>query len=482
MRLNQVVLTLLSSLLLSCANSQAGNNARATPTNGDGVKQIASDAYIYAYPMVVMATAREVMTAVPRAGREKAPLNQIANQRTLPGPDTNRPFAETDVLSSLSWLDVSKEPVVISLPDAGKRFVMFSLVSAWGEVFATPGTRTSGNQKKDFVLTGPDWKGAVPPNMQRIIAPTNSVWMVGRAHLKDKADFDRVYRYQDKIGVSTLSDFGSKAAKPMSVVFNIDVDNRTPIFDQVESMDARVFFEVFAKELKKNPPPQTDGAMVSRLAALGIFPDKEFNYDALPNNVKEGINSGYFAGQDQFADFQRGTPNLKMVNGWGMPILSGKYGTNYKARALMKKLGFDTTTPQDMSFARALVDVRGERLNGGFKYLLKFPKNQTPPVRGFWSVSLYNSRKFFVPNPLERYSLGSDHKLKANRDGSIDIYVQAVSPGKTLESNWLPSPAGEDFNLVMRMYWPNQSVIDGTWKIPALEKIPEFKNLSENLN
>jgi hypothetical protein len=132
-----------------------------------------------------------------------------------------------------------------------------------------------------------------------------------------------------------------------------------------------------------------------------------------------------------------------------------------------------------MSFARALVDGRGERLNGGFKYLLKFPKNQTPPVHGFWSVSLYNTRKFFVPNPLERYSLGSNQHLKTNPDGSIDIYVQAVSPGKNLESNWLPSPAGEDFNLVMRMYWPNQSVIDGTWKIPGLEKIPEFKNLSD---
>ncbi len=480
MRLNHVILTFLSSLLMSCASSKATN--AQVPTNGDGIKQIAADAYIYAYPLVVNATTREVMTAVPRPGREKAPMNQLANQRLPPTSNSTITYAEPDVLNSTAWLDLSKEPLVIDLPDAGKRFVTLSLVSAWGEVFAAPGTRTTGGQKKQLILTGPQWTGTVPTNMQRIVAPTNSVWLVGRTQLKSSADYDRVYRFQDNLRITTLSEYGQKIIKPMSVNFNLDVDVRTPILDQVDNMDARNYFSAFASELRKNPPAPTDGAMISRLAALGIFPNKDFDYDALPAHVKEGLNSGYFAGQSQFADFQRGTPNLRMVNGWGHPILVGSYGGNYKARALMKKLGFETAAPQDMTFAKASVDGRGERLNGGFKYLLKFPKNQTPPVNGFWTVSLYNTRKFFVPNALERYSLGSDDHLKVNADGSIDLYVQAVSPGKNLESNWLPSPPSEDFNLVMRMYWPQQSVLDGKWKIPELEKIPEFKNLSENLN
>jgi hypothetical protein len=481
MRFKSTLLTLLSSVLLSCASSQSTNAQVAAVAPDRELKKIAADAYIYAYPMVVMATTREVMTAVPRPGRDKAPLNQISNKRLLPNENSPEIYPESDTLSSVSWLDVSKEPVVVSWPNPGNRFILFSLISAWGEVFAAPGTRTVGSQKKDFVVTGPNWRGAVPANMQRIVAPTNSVWMIGRTQVNGVSDYDGIYGFQDQLKVTPLSQIGKKIKTNLPVTFNIDVDSRTPILEQVENMDARVFFATFVSELKKNPPAKTDGAIVSKIAALGMFPDKKFEYDQLPAATKEAINSGYFAGQKEFAEFQRGTPNLRVANGWGHPILAGRYGTNYQVRALMMKLGLETAAPQDMALAQAMVDGRGERLNGGFKYLLKFPKDKLPPVQGFWSVSLYNTRKFFVPNTLNRFALNSTQGLKKNADGSIDIYVQAVSPGKNLESNWLPAPASEDFSLVMRMYWPRQSVLDGSWKIPALEKIPEFKNLSENL-
>lgn len=481
MRFNSTLLTLLSSALLSCASSQSTNAQVGTTTHNSELKKIAAEAYIYAYPMVVMATTREVMTAVPRPGREKAPINELSNRRMLPNENSSEVYPETDTLGSVAWLDVSKEPVVVSWPNPGNRFVMFSLISAWGEVFASPGTRTVGNQRKDFVVTGPNWRGTVPANMQRISAPTNSVWMVGRTQVNGPGDYDGIYGFQDQLKVTPLSKNSKKSSKVSPVTFNIDVDSRTPILEQVENMDARVFFATFISELRKNPPAQTDGAMISKMAALGMFPDKEFNYDQLPAELKEAINSGYFAGQESFAKFQRGTPNLRMANGWGHPILAGRYGTNYEVRALMTKMGLETAAPQDMAIAQAMVDGKGERLNGGFKYLLKFPKERVPPVQGFWSISLYNTRKFFVPNSLNRFALTNTQGLKKNADGSIDIYVQAVSPGKTLESNWLPAPANEDFSLVMRMYWPHQSVLDGSWKIPGLEKIPEFKNLSENL-
>ncbi|WP_413587239.1 DUF1254 domain-containing protein [Bdellovibrio sp. HCB274] len=480
MRSKQLVLTLLSTTLLSCASSE-GVNAQVSSTKSDELKKIAADTYIYAYPMVVMATTREVMTAVPRPTREQAPINQLATERTLVDLKSTQTYPESDTLTSLSWLDL-QEPQVISLPNAGNRFVVFSMISAWGEVFASLGSRVGGNGEKQVLVTGPGWKNPVPAGMQHISAPTNSVWLVGKVQVKGSNDLNRVYAYQDKMRVTSLSRYNSKEPPPNSVNFNVDVDQRTPILDQVANMDARVFFATFASELQRNPPAQTDGAIVSKMAALGIFPNKEFNYDTLPASVKEALNSGYFAGQNQFADYQRGTPNLRITNGWGQPILAGRYDGNYRVRALMTKLGFEKDASQDMAFAQATVDTRGDRLNGSYKYVLKFPKGQTPPVRGFWSVSLYNTRKFYAENPMHRYSLNNTHQLKRNADGSTDIYVQNVSPGKAWESNWLPSPAGEDFSLVMRMYWPEPVILDGKWKIPALEKIPEFKNLSENLN
>ncbi|WP_413578287.1 DUF1254 domain-containing protein [Bdellovibrio sp. HCB290] len=475
-----LVLTLLSTILLSCASSE-GVNAQMPAAKGDDLKKTAADAYIYAYPMVVMATTREVMTAVPRPTRDQAPINQLANKRTLADSKSTQPYPEADTLSSLSWLDL-QEPQVISLPNAGNRFVVFSMLSAWGEVFTSIGSRVGGNSEKQILVTGPGWSGSVPGGMQHIAAPTNSVWLVGKVQVKGANDLNRVYAYQDKIQISSLSRYISKEPTPSSVTFNVDVDQRTPVLEQVANMDARVYFATFASELQRNPPAQTDGAIISKMAALGIFPNKEFNYDSLPANVKEALNSGYFLGQNQFAEFQRGTPNLRVTNGWGQPILAGQYDGNYRVRALMTKLGFEKDASSDMAFAQATVDERGARLNGSFKYVLKFPKGQTPPVRGFWSVSLYNTRKFYVENPLHRYSLNNSNKFKTNADGSTDIYIQNMSPGREWESNWLPSPAGEDFSLVMRMYWPEPAILDGKWKIPALEKLPEFKNLSENLN
>ncbi|WP_413561037.1 DUF1254 domain-containing protein [Bdellovibrio sp. HCB209] len=477
MRSKGFVMTLAALLLASIFS----HKSQAQVASRGDLKEIAAEAYIFAYPMVVMATAREIMTSVPRSSTTKAPVNSVAKQRVIPNENSNQIYPETDTLASLAWLDLSQEPIVLSFPNAGQRFISFSLISAWGEVFAAPGSRTLGNQKRDVVITGPGFKGTLPPTMQRIVAPTNSVWMVGRTQVNGAGDYDRVYGYQDKFKATPLSYFNKKTAPPLPVTFNIDVDHRTPILEQVDNLDARVFFATFAAELKQNPPAQTDGKIISKMAALGIFPDKEFDYDRLPASVREALNSGYFAGQEKFASFQRGTPNLRVVNGWGHPILAGRYGTNYQARALMTKLGLATSAPQDLALAQALVDGRGERLNGSFKYVLKFPKGTTPPVKGFWSLSLYNTRKFFAANSANKFAIHSRDELVKNPDGSIEIYIQSISPGKKLESNWLPSPTGEDFSLVTRFYWPKPSVLDGSWKMPSLEKVPEFKNLSDNL-
>ena len=135
-------------------------------------------------------------------------------------------------------------------------------------------------------------------------------------------------------------------------------------------------------------------------------------------------------------------------------------------------IGLGANRPQDAVYPTSQKDADGKDYNGADKYVMRFPKGQLPPVRGFWSLTRYDANYFFVDNPLNRYSISARQSLKSNPDGSTDLYVQNESPGKDKESNWLPAPKGK-FILMLRLYWPNEnnpSIINGSWKIPPVKK------------
>jgi hypothetical protein len=173
----------------------------------------------------------------------------------------------------------------------------------------------------------------------------------------------------------------------------------------------------------------------------------------------------------QEAAKQTGTP----VNGWRIPaMILGDYGTNYRARAIIALIAFGANLPMDAVYPTTFVDAEGKPLNGASRYRLHFDPGLTPPVKAFWSITLYDPQSFFVANPLNRYALSSWMPLKRNADGSLDLYIQHASPGQDLEVNWLPAAAG-DFNITLRMYWPTDrrpSIIDGSWKPPAVIRVP----------
>ncbi len=429
---------------------------------------IGEDAYIYGYPLVLMDVTRSVMTAVPKVDGRKAPINQLLHLERFPDPTfTDVVSPNADTLYSVAWMDLTKEPIILSVPAMGNRYYLMEMLDAWTNVFASPGTRTTGNDKGDFAITGPSWKGQLPEGVKEIKSPTNMVWLIGRTQTNGTADYAAVHSIQKQYALTPLSAWGKNYKAPDNVPVEKEVDTRTPPVEQVARMDAAAFFARMNAVMKDNPAVSADAQVMKGFAAIGITPGKPFNLREHDTAVAEGLEQGLKAGRARI-DAEAKKPFGKKVNGWEIMTDVGRYGTNYSVRAMVALIGLGANLPEDAVYPRATVDAGGNPLVGTNRYVIQFPKGQLPPVGAFWSITMYNSKQFFVPNPINRYAIGDRDDLKSNDDGSVTIYIQHESPGADKESNWLPAPK-DKFNLFTRLYWPKREIIDGTWKMPPVK-------------
>jgi hypothetical protein len=456
--------------LLILFPGQVNADDKPIPPEEEAAK-IAEDAYVYAYPLVLQDITRQVMTAVPKAGEHKAPVNHFAHFQTFPDATfTDVVSPNVDTLYSVAWLDLSKEPMVLSVPEMGKRYYLMQMLDAWTNVFADPGTRTTGNGKGDFAIVGPAWQGKLPEGVKEIKAPTNYVAVGGRTQTNGKEDYAGVHAIQKQYRLTPLSAWGKDYTPPDNVPVDKGVDLKTPPVEQVAKMDAATFFARVNALMKDNPPAAADADVVKRFAAIGVAPGKAFDPAKLDRAVAKGIQRGASAGLEKIVAEAK-KPQGKTVNNWSVMIdKMGRYGTDYSFRAIIALIALGANLPEDAVYPRATADADGKPLSGANRYEIRFLKGQTPPVGAFWSVTMYNSKQFFVDNPLNRFSIGDRDKLRFNDDGSLTLYIQHESPGKDKESNWLPAP-GDEFNLIMRLYWPRKEILDGTWKPPAVERI-----------
>jgi hypothetical protein len=243
---------------------------------------------------------------------------------------------------------------------------------------------------------------------------------------------------------------------------------KTAVRDQVDAMDVNAFFTYLAKLMKTNPPVAEDAPMVASMAKIGLVPGQDFDPSKLGAFDKEAIKIVPKLGQAKIVEFAK---SIEPVNGWLILRKAGQYGTDYLDRALATAFGLGANRPQDAIYPTGQKDGSGNDFDAASKkYVLHFDKGQMPPVNGFWSLTMYDASYFFVPNSLNRYTLSQRNKFKTNADGSVDLYLQADSPGKDKEANWLPAPKAK-FVPMMRLYWPKEtppSIIDGTWKPPAV--------------
>jgi hypothetical protein len=381
-------------------------------------QEIAAEAYVYGYPLVTMEMTRRVMTNVAKAEGTRAPMGQIVRLREYPSAafrDVTAPNADT--LYTTAWVDVSKEPWVLSIPDMKGRYFLFPMLSGWANVFQVPGKRTTGTKAQTYVITGPGWTGTLPKGVVEYRSPTAMVWILGRIYCTGTPqDYKEVHALQDTVSLVPLRAYGTKYTPPSGTV-DPSIDMKKAVRDQVDALGGKEYFAMLASLLKTSPPSADDAPMVAKLARIGIVPGQDFDATKLDPAVAKGTEGASRPAQGKIMGWFKesiaaGDATLK--NGWLTTTTTGEYGTNYIQRALVTAIGLGANRPQDAVYPTSNADA----------------------------------------------------------DGSVDLYLQRHSPGKDKESNWLPAPEGR-FIPMPRLYWPREkppSILDGTWVPPPVKR------------
>jgi hypothetical protein len=453
-----------------------GGPAAAQDAKVKEAVDIATDAYVYGYSLVTTDVTRIQMSNIPAVEELRAPMNQFANIKRYPPADYRGVSApNADTLYSLAWLDL-KEPQVFSHPDMGKRYFLFPMVDLWMTIFNSPGTRTTGQKAGNFLITGPGWKGEVPKGMQHIQSATRYMVILGRTYADGTdADYKAANALQAQYKITPLAAWGkpyTPKAPPVDPNPGISMTDKPQAV--IMAMGTEGYFNWLATRMCEAAPAYpADAPMLKRMATIGIEPCKKFELAKLDPAVQAALKT---LPEDALKKIGANQKSLGIEkDGWLMTIGLGQYGTDYMKRAVVAAFGWPANLQYDAVYPYTTVDAKGETLSGANKYTLTFAKGQTPPVNAFWSITMYmiDQGWWFVPNPLNKFTVSPRNNLKANADGSITLYFQKDSPGKDKESNWLPAPEGE-FIPMLRMYYPktkDPSVLDGSWVPPRIQKV-----------
>jgi hypothetical protein len=447
--------------------AQTVQGGAETPITEHEAHAIGVNAYLYFYSLISMDVTRKVFTNV-EPGKEygRGPMNTFQSMPAYPAAsDKGVVRYNFDTLYSAAWLDMTKEPMIVSAPDTNGRYYLLPMLDMWTDVFASPGWRTTGTQAGNFLITPPGWKGDTPSGMTRIDAPTPYVWIIGRTKTDGPQDYDAVHKIQAGYKITPLS----RNYLPPTVTIDPSVDMKTPPKVQVDTMPAEKYFAYAAELLKVIQPHVTDQPMIAQLKKIGFEPGKSYELDKANPAIRKALES---APEDARQLMAWKVPTLaRVANGWSMNTdTMGVYGNFYLKRAIVTQLGLGANLPEDAIYPINLGDETGRPLEGANKYALRFDKGDTPPADAFWSVTLYDAEGFQVANPLNRFNLTSWMPLKYNADGSLDLYFQNESPGADKEANWLPAPKGA-FNLLMRLYAPKSEALTGKWNPPPVTRV-----------
>ncbi|MFZ0513544.1 MAG: DUF1254 domain-containing protein [Candidatus Nitrosopolaris sp.] len=442
------------------------NTKMAQISSSNKPEDIATLAYIWGFPLVTMQRQFNFVTSpnVP-PGVGRGPANTLSCARNLVNASfTDIVSPNSDTLYCQTQFDLKKEPIVVVVPPiAADRYYTFQFLDTYTNVFAYVGTRATGSNGGTYLVAGPDWYGQVPQGMTKIWSPTNLAWLINRILVKGQADVANVNAIQDKIVVKPLSAFQGKA---VAATANAILSKGIPIGPQptlIAPTGVKIYDEI-GQAMIGNPLNPPDPGLVTKLASIGIGPGKSPSTEANAT-IKAALQTGITEGQKMInAEVANAGIN---VNGW-LYAITGVYGTDYLSRAAITQLGLGANIAQEALYPATFTDSQGKSLTGANNYTIHFNPGQTPPVKAFWSITMYNNKSLFVNNPINRYSIGKyTEGLKNNTDGSLDIYIQHQSPGKDKESNWLPADKNS-FNLILRMYLPAEQVLNGTWTPPPV--------------
>jgi hypothetical protein len=458
------LLPVIAIVLSSCT----GN--RQVRLSKDETIALAREAYLFVTPLIYTDVTR-VTSPVPDNhlyAFDGFP-DHTFRQVVAPNNDTNY---------SLAFLDLSKDAVVVELPDTEGRYYVFPLLDAWTNNFFLPGKRTTGTGAQKYLVTPPCWTGDVPEGLTRVEAPTHLVWAIGRIQVnspEDQRDFVRPL--QQQFVLKTLSAWQSKSEQKVDSLhphriygdFLPGSSEGQSVVDRVKNIPVDRFFNYANALLTDNPPFEADSAIVRRITALGVGAGLQFDLSAFDAETQAALKQ---VPADVYAEFEK-----PLSDGYFGKVTSdpaakkGDYKTDYNLRALVAYRGLGALPPEEAVYYSYYTDSDGKPLNGKNRYRLHFEKGQLPPAQAFWSYTVYGGDRYLVDNPIRRYAIGDRNPLRYNADGSLDLYLAKESPGKDRESNWLPT-GGDDFNLTLRIYIPTSAFLENSsvWKDPLPER------------
>ena len=452
------------ALTLFCLLASLSQHSRAQP-----IASIAAQGYIYGFPLVLMGETMDGLIGPTRSCKLGTDLNAFAN--VFDRPDASfkavvRP--NVDTLYSSAMLDLSDGPQLLTMPAVQGRYVLMAFLDAWSNNFAGVGTQNQGDRGGRYVIVGPDWKGPLPDGYERIDAPTNLVWIIGRTELKSDADIPSVNAIQRQYRLAPWAHENQASG----IEGCVPESQKKPPIDVVTSLSATDFFSRLSDLMKRYPPPATDADMVAMLRKIGVGPKATVSIDALSPAQKRALTIGQ-RGAQQVLKF---STRLLGLTGWGpnpalIPL--GDYGKRYFIRAVVAMVGFGANQGKFAVYQNADRDSHGRRLDGHSVYTLTFPADALPPVKAFWSLTAYGDDGFLRDNPaaaalgFQRYAVGSNTDLQTNPDGSVTIYMADTLPEGIPQANWLPTPDAR-FQVTIRLYDPDKSILENRWKVPPI--------------
>lgn len=462
--------TLLATLLAGAASAHAQETSPM-------LRDLARRATIYLFPLYEMYRTRWQAT-VNDANPFRQKLNRffhvpmLADHRTRLVTTPNN-----DTLYSLAWLDLSVEPLFLTVPPVGDLYYSYAFIDLFTNNFACVSHRLYGGQPPPHMIVGPDWKGDAPSEVTLVRAPTNSVWLLGRILVDGPEELDRVRILQARVLLETPNMRNERRVlETRELMPQRTMASAEPVADWPAPNRADPFdlFEVGMRALGESPVPERDRAFLEQLVPLRLRPKRKFDQRAFSEAERRAIQAGIDQGHAEI--HSSGGRFGKTIDGWTYGERNlGNFGTDYLYRAVVALGGLGALEPAEAVYVSCQVDSEGQSLDGGQRYELTFPAGGLPPARAFWSLAMYEitpeGRAFFVDNPIGRYAIGDRTRdLQTAADGTVTLYLQHERPEGEQATNWLPAPAGR-MRLVLRAYEPGESLIEGRYRVPAVRRV-----------
>ena len=471
-------LAALIAVLGVLPTAHAATGRRASDPAQSAAYQRAYDlgvqAYVYGYPLLdtnrVFRTATSVNVPDGNGG---GLVNQFSHIRRLTNPADKTVVAPNhDTLYSIAWLNLVPQPVVVHMPVVKHRFIVLELLDPYTTNFANIGA--VGRPPGNYAVVPPGWHGHLPTGVHLLRSPYTRVWIIGRTYIRNAADTPNVVRVQNELSITPLSRWGQHWSLPRPRhPRRISIKYTVPGTQTGD--DPMAFFNALGDQLRAFPPPAADRPLLAQLATVGVGPGLHPGSNpALAAATRQGLRAAVAAGASQVKrDIQlQFLATAPKHDGW-MVASTGRYGTNYETRAIVDAIGLGAPLPNLAIYPFTITDFNLHPLTGAQRYVAHIQARDLPfPVGAFWSLTMYDSSGYFVPNPAKVYLINNRSSVHDNADGSLDIYIQPTAPSTAQQRrNWLPSPAGRTFRLIMRLYLPTNvaGILSGAgWHPPKI--------------